>query len=275
MIPSSNIAAMGISMAIAVLFPIILLIYFYRKHKISFKAVGIGAATFIVFVTVEKLLQVPIFRPGSLFMENTILFSVTASLMAGIFEETGRYIAFTYILKKHRRWKDGIAYGIGHGGIESVVIGGLSFFGLMITAIMFNKGQMPGMEGLPPDAAQQLNELKQSMITSGWYMYLLGGIERIMAVVTHIGFTMVVLYGVRNRKPLFLLYAILLHAGMDMFAALFQKGILNVWVVEGLVLVLAVTTVILIRRTKRFFPEQPEGESMQPPSEVNGQVLDS
>ena len=37
---------------------------------------------------------------------------------AGLFEEVGRYLAFTTILKKRLDWKNAVAFGIGHGGIE-------------------------------------------------------------------------------------------------------------------------------------------------------------
>ena len=45
-------------------------------------------------------------------------------LMAGVFEETGRYVSFKWFLKKETRIQDGLSYGIGHGGIEAMLIVG-------------------------------------------------------------------------------------------------------------------------------------------------------
>jgi uncharacterized membrane protein YhfC len=43
-------------------------------------------------------------------------------LAAGSFEELGRFILFTWLLKKYRDYKSGISFGIGWGGIEAVLL---------------------------------------------------------------------------------------------------------------------------------------------------------
>src|SRR5699024_180091 len=54
-------------------------------------------------------------------LQNPLVYAIYESLAAGVFEEIGRFIGFRYLLKKFRSWKDGIAYCIGHGGIESML----------------------------------------------------------------------------------------------------------------------------------------------------------
>src|SRR5699024_12503314 len=58
-------------------------------------------------------------------LQNPLVYAIYASLAAGVFEEIGRFIGFRFLLKKFRSWKDGIAYGIGHGGIESMLVVGM------------------------------------------------------------------------------------------------------------------------------------------------------
>jgi uncharacterized membrane protein YhfC len=258
MIPAGNIIAIGISMAVAILFPIFLMIWLHRRRKISFKAVGIGVGIFILFALVlEQLMHYAVLKLAPGVFETTWTFVTYGCLAAGVFEETGRFVAFRFLLKKKREWKDGIAYGIGHGGIESVLLGGLSFLGLLITAISMNNGTIP-LDTLSAEAREQLRSLGETMAGSHWSQYLLGGIERIMAVTAHIGFSLVVLYGVRNNRIIFLLYAILLHASMNISAALYQKGILDVWVVESIVAIYAGLALYFISRSEKYFPPSSE-----------------
>ena len=48
-----------------------------------------------------------------------------------------------------------------------------------------------------------------------------------------IGLTVIVYYGVINRKKIFLPLAILLHLLMDTFPALYQREIIPLWAVEA------------------------------------------
>jgi uncharacterized membrane protein YhfC len=55
-----------------------------------------------------------------------------------------------------------------------------------------------------------------------------------------IGLSLFVFKAVKEKKRLFYVYAILLHAGIDMFAILFQRGVIkNIVLLEGAVFVAA------------------------------------
>ena len=57
-------------------------------------------------------------------------------------------------------------------------------------------------------------------------------LERILAMIAHIGLTVIVFYGISRAKKGFLPMAIILHMLMDTFPALYQRGILSLWAVE-------------------------------------------
>ena len=63
-------------------------------------------------------------------------------------------------------------------------------------------------------------------------MMALNVLERLFAMLLHIGLTVIVFYGVVNRNKLCLPLAILLHMLMDTFPALYQTGALPLWAVE-------------------------------------------
>ena len=51
---------------------------------------------------------------------SLLLNAIILGLLAGLFEETARYILFKFILPKARTWREGILVGLGHGGAEAV-----------------------------------------------------------------------------------------------------------------------------------------------------------
>ena len=63
-------------------------------------------------------------------------------------------------------------------------------------------------------------------------MMAMNVLERVLAMLLHIGLTVIVYYGVINGKKLFLSLAILLHMLMDTFPALYQRGVVQLWMVE-------------------------------------------
>src|SRR5699024_12008722 len=71
-------------------------------------------------------------------LQNPIVYVNYASLAAGVFEDIGRFIGFRFLLKKFRSWKDGIAYGIGHGGIESMLVVGMIASSNIVLAFLIN-----------------------------------------------------------------------------------------------------------------------------------------
>ncbi|HUW65919.1 MAG TPA: YhfC family glutamic-type intramembrane protease [Spirochaetia bacterium] len=225
------IAFIALSLILSVLVPVFLLLYFNRKYGLSFKAVGIGVLVWIVFTQIlEKVahLYLLIINPVTAqFLTSPFIFAVYGGLMAGLFEETGRFLAFRYTLKGKTAWKDGLAYGIGHGGIESILIG-------VLTASSLARVYL-----LPANPA----------------LLAVGGVERVMALAAQIAFSLIVLYGVKTGKIRYLFYAILGHAALDFFAGLYQSHVMNVWTAEAIIAVFAILAVWLIIRLKTVFNE--------------------
>ena len=61
----------------------------------------------------------------------------------------------------------------------------------------------------------------------------------------HIGLTIIVYYGVVNAKRACLPMAIVLHMLMDTFAALYQRGAMQLWAVEVWGAVWTIVTVVI------------------------------
>ena len=63
-------------------------------------------------------------------------------------------------------------------------------------------------------------------------MMAMNVIERLLAMLLHIGLTVIVYYGIINAKKAYLPMAVLLHMLMDTFPALYQRGAVPLWSVE-------------------------------------------
>ena len=57
-------------------------------------------------------------------------------------------------------------------------------------------------------------------------------IERLLAMLAHIGLTVIVYYGVSKGNRVYLPVAIILHMPMDIFPALYQRSVVPLWTVE-------------------------------------------
>ena len=100
-----------------------------RRRGGSWTAFLTGAGTFVLFVMVlEPVLHNLVLRSpvGAAIQQNILLYALYGGLAAGLFEETGRLLAFRFVLKTRTARLTALSYGIGHGGIEAFLVMGLS-----------------------------------------------------------------------------------------------------------------------------------------------------
>ncbi|WNQ12178.1 YhfC family intramembrane metalloprotease [Paenibacillus aurantius] len=258
MVPTSAFAGMIVQGVLAVLIPLIAILYYYRKEKFSFVPFAVGAAVFLVFSQVlEKLLHLYVMTGNPVTMEwlkAPLVLAVYGALAAALFEEGGRWIGMKLLMPRRREWKDGLSFGLGHGGIEALLISGLASVQYLLYATLLNNGTFDEVLGskLPAEAATQL---KTALTDSGFGLYLVGGLERIPALFLQIAMSLMVLYAVRSGRLAMLLWAIVLHAGVDFFPGLYQAKVLPLWLVEILVWLTLPLSLYLIRRSRVWFGE--------------------
>lgn len=229
-----SILSMCISTAIAIILPIAAALFFNKKYNTSWKAVVVGALIFIVFQPLTRFQLLGLWQKTNWYTYNSVVNPWTiyliAGFTAGIFENVGRFIGFKFFLRDKLEWKNGIAYGIGHGGIEAVLLAGIPFMNLIVTTLT------NGM-----------------LVYNDPFMYLIGGIERIFAMTLHVALSLVVLYGVKNKKNRYLLYAIVLHGLVDSSIGFIKNTILlEVWVAIFAVALLF----FIIRKIKKSSSEK-------------------
>ena len=231
----SSTSAIIVTFIFSIVFPIGLMIWWKKKTGEGIWSFAAGAICFTVFAMIlERLLhQAVLGGTSSLARKITaspVLTMVYAALMAGIFEETGRLFGFKVLLKDKKEPSTAIADGIGHGGIEVILLLGMTYLSLLLAVLGVDFGNTAVNTALL-DSARSI-----TFATAAVAM-----LERISAMMIHIGLSMVVFVAARERKKLWLYpVAILLHALADSAAALYQYGLLTSLVtVEGFTFVMA------------------------------------
>ncbi|MHC1719484.1 MAG: YhfC family intramembrane metalloprotease [Clostridiaceae bacterium] len=255
MVSGASMAAMGFSFLLATAVPVAAAVWCLKKYKNSIKNIIVGAAMFVIFALIlERSMHIYFLKTNfeiSMILENPWIFGLYGGLAAGIFEEFGRFFGYKLLLKGRTAWKDGVAYGIGHGGIEAILVGGLSAAQSLYLSYLINMGSLPAA----------LEQIRGILTVTEPYLFMVSGIERMFALALQIALSILVLYAVRTKKLRYLFYAVIIHAAIDFPAALFQKGIIsNVWTIEAALAVIAAISLFFIVRSQKMFKSDIIGE---------------
>ena len=241
-IGKSAVVSLTITVILMIAIPVCFFICWRRKHREQTKISWLiaGAAGFVISA---RMLEVGVHyfcivadNPVSRFINgNAAAFVLYGITMAGIFEECGRLIILKYILKKDRTRENAVIYGIGHGGIEILTVLLPAMILYLAIAVMFSQGETEAALktlNITEETATAALPSVQAAAAFDYAMMAMNVMERLLAMLIHIGLTIVVYYGVVNAKKLCLPAAILLHMLADTFPALYQRGILPLWAVE-------------------------------------------
>jgi len=197
-------------------------LFFGLRKRFGLKGMPLlaGAIVFFVFVEIlESVMHLLVLHPAAdgtnaLLPSHPWVYVAYGALAAGIFEETGRFTAFHILKKKFTGVRTAISYGIGHGGIEAILVAGVTMVSDLAISAMINTGN---------------TNIGQATVTTltgtAPYMFYMSGVERLLAILLHLSLSVFVWTAV-TRRGFGWLYpvAILLHALADVPAAMYQAG---------------------------------------------------
>ena len=238
----SSIPSLVITVILMVAIPVASFIFWrirYRKET----NLGYLIAGIIGFLVSARVLELGVHylciisdNPVSRFINgNTIAYVLYGITMAGVFEECGRFIILRFILKRNRTRENAVMYGIGHGGIEILAVILPSIILYLVIAVFFSSGDVENALSVLKINEETASSALPSVLAAAsfdWQLMAMNVIERILAMIAHIGLTVIVFYGICNAKLRFLPMAIILHMLMDTAPAMYQRGLLPLWAVE-------------------------------------------
>lgn len=217
--------------------PVTLAILAVRKFKVSWWVILTGVLTFIG----SQVVHIPLLQGISVLFSNGTLptppewilpyfNAIFLGIMAGLCEETARLIGFKILKAKAKPFNSGLALGIGHGGVESVIVGGIVLVSLIANLVSKSALQTSQFWATP------------------WHLPLAGGVERIVAISAQIFMSVLVWKAVATRNYWWYVLAILYHTVLDAVAVYLSQIGLSVWQLEGSISIFFVFNVILLWR---------------------------
>lgn len=239
----------------AIFYPLVLVITLSKRLKIDPHYAGYGALIFFLFQIITRipLVQVlgnalaPTLKSSSTAL---LLWLIALSLTAGLFEEIGRYVGYRWLMKKEQKtWEKALMYGAGHGGIESILLVGISLgFSVLVglALLVLPSGVLPA--SLQGQLGAQYASISQQ---PGW-LPLLGMWERLWTLPVHLALSVVVVQVFLRGQRRWLWFAIGAHALVDFVSVALPpllgiKGLTSAFLSEGFVALFGLLALLVIR----------------------------
>jgi uncharacterized membrane protein YhfC len=179
------IFAYSLSILAMLLAPVVLAVLLRRKFRVPWLLFAVGSLTFIgsqiVHLPLNSLLANIGLLPKAGEMDSVPLLqtALLVGLTAGLCEETARAVGY-WLLKKYRRFEHGMMLGLGHGGIEAMVFGGV-----MTAATISSLIALQGMDlDLLNLTGEQMSQvlLQMEALEQGPWLALAPLLERLIAI---------------------------------------------------------------------------------------------
>lgn len=221
----------GLNGVLMIAVPCLAAVLLVRRTRGGFRVIGIGVAGFILsqvgHLPFNQFLLLPGLQRWGVELaapagKSLWVLGAAAGLSAGLFEEFTRYLVFRFWLRERKGAYLPWEYGIGHGGIEAVLTGVLVLFAFVQVLVLGGEGVLAGF---PVEQAK----LIQSQLDAYWAVplsqALLGAWERVSALLFHLGASVFVYKSVREKRPRWLLIAIIGHAFLNAFAVVVVRQV--------------------------------------------------
>jgi uncharacterized membrane protein YhfC len=171
--------------------------------------------------------------------------------------------------------------GAGHGGIEAIIVG-LLFAGNYYLLSAYDAGYLPGLLG--GLSGEQLAEAQQAIQfqidtwnSLPWYATILGGVERIFAIILHLSLSLMVLQSIVRNQRRWLALAIGWHAFANAGAVIIIGLVappINDYAAELFLAVVAAVGLYIIFHFKEPEPVEPKPEPLPPPKPIEAFEVD-
>lgn len=277
MVGIATILAVCVTLVISLILPIAICIIYGVKNKGKgvWTAWLLGGAGFFVF---QLVIRIPILNVisglngFSDFVSNHyVLYFLILAFTAALFEVAGRYIA-AKLMRKNLTFERGIAAGLGHGGVESMLLIGMTYVNNLIYIFMINSGVFGDIIQQTADLGVDTDSLlliQDTLVNSGCGIYLLAGYERILTMIVHTALSLLVCYFVSQKKDVVgIIICLLCHTLVDSIAP-FVNGMAGGYLGNGIstvtayaiiytiLTIFAAAAIVEILVLKKRFPESP------------------
>jgi len=224
----------GLMVLVALLF----ILLAQKFSRAPFRYWAIGGGIWCLGVSLKIVCALLANRPVLAGLGSPILGSLYIGLLTGVFEIGVTLLLALLFRSLAENSRRGLMIGIGAGTVEAALIG----LGSIATATV-------AMTGNPSGDPAVSQVARMTILTP--LPWLVGPIERILAIICHTSSRMLVLFAVRKRSHLYFWFGFLIMTGIDAIAGYYHlTGLLNqvsLWQIEALILPFALISLPIIR----------------------------
>ncbi len=198
-----------------------------RKRGAGWRLFGMGAVTFVLSQVGHipfnwlVLNRLQLISTDTAVTQNLIILAIFLGLSAGLFEEVARYLTFRFWATDARSWGTGLMVGAGHGGVESLLLGGLGALNVINLIILRSNEQL--INTLPPEQLEIVQAQITAVFNTPYSQLLLGAVERLFAITVHLSLSLLVMQVFIRRQTRWLLFAILWHTLLNAVSVIFAS----------------------------------------------------
>lgn len=273
MVSTFSIIAIATTLIVSTLLPLIFAIIWCVKNKgkKTLPALLLGALGFFVMQIVIRTPILSVLSQNEKFTDfansHYTLYCLILAFTAALFEVAARY-GVAKILSKDLSFERSFAAGLGHGGIESIIITGMAYASNLVMSFMINTNtfdlivEQTSAQGVDTTS---LLAAKEQLISTNPSMFLLVGLERVLAIAFHIGATVLVWYFIKHKKDIIgILICLLAHFAVD-FVSGFVQGLATDYlgnaisqttayiIIYSFMAVVAVTSVVFVVKIRKIW----------------------
>lgn len=259
---TATIIAFVISLLIQVGFPLAAALYFRRHFKAPWKVYGYGLLIFAVF-------QLFTWLPISVYLDATLgsrfntgwgafLWLLAVAFFTALIEESGRWLGYRYLFPRHKymlSWENGIMYGLGHAGMETILlIAGLTFIYFIAYLVLgqLNQGQFLDSLGYVP--SNEFNSALAEIANTRWTQPAVVAFERVLMLGHQLAWSVMVLASLLVRRKRWFLFAVIYHWSVAVIVP-GLAGLFGFWVAEIANLALCAFSVVVIIKLRALLAE--------------------
>ncbi|MFP4344382.1 MAG: YhfC family glutamic-type intramembrane protease [Anaerolineales bacterium] len=230
-------------------------------RKLGLAYLGLGALAWGLTVALKFAWAIPLNAPlynaltGALPERfANLIFYVYVGALTGVFEGAITWLVLRYTSLGRVRWGRALAFGIGFGAFEALILG-LSSLGSVLVALT-------APESLPPTTLEQIAQLNDVLfgLAPVW--------ERFFTVLVHVFANVLLFYGAVKRDARWFWLSFAYKTGIDAVAAVAQlQGLAtpeSIWIIEAIVALWGIAGWFGTRWVATRYPALPAEPDVQP-----------
>lgn len=248
-----------ITITITILLPVLLAVGLRRRVRAPWWTFCVGMATFVG----SQVYHIPLNNwltdlgvIGAVGPEaaNLLRTAVILGLSAGVSETAARALGYGVLFRlgKAQRREDSLMVGLGHGGIEAILLGGV-LVAASVTALWGLRGVDLTTMGMTAEQMTAVQFQLDALLGQPW-----GGVfplfERIVALSAHVAVSVLTWQAFAKRQPLYAVGGALYHALLDTTAVYIAQQTSNVYLIEGALLLVALPAIVWLALLAQQLP---------------------